>query len=115
MISLSARCSSSAPRRAIGRGILHHAAAKRIAARHQRRPRRGAERRRAVELRQPRPFGRHAVEVRRFELRMAVAAEVAVAEVVGQDEDDVRAAGILGANRLNTHEQRTTRPSQSEP
>ena len=90
MISDAGRPSVGVLAAGIGRGIGRHAAAKRIAARHQRGAGRGAERRRRVELRQPRAFGRHAVEIRRLELRVAEAAEIAVAEVVGQDDDDIR-------------------------
>ena len=36
------------------------------------------------------PFSGQPVDVRRLDLRRAVAAEIAVAEVVGEDDDDVR-------------------------
>jgi hypothetical protein len=35
-------------------------------------------------------LGRHSVEVGGFDLLLAVTAEIAVAEIVGKDEDDVR-------------------------
>jgi hypothetical protein len=41
------------------------------------------------------PGGGEAIDVRRAELLLAVAAQVAVAEVVGDDEDDIR--WIFGA------------------
>ena len=73
----------------IGGGVRRHAAAKRIATRHQRSARRCAERRRRIELREPRAFRGHPVEIRRLELRMPKARQVAVTEVVGQQDDDV--------------------------
>ena len=63
----------------------------------QRRPRRRADRRGGVVLREPRPLLRHPVEVRASAIaRAAVAAQVAGAEVVGEDEDDVRTGGGIG-------------------
>jgi hypothetical protein len=70
--------------------IERQAAAERIAARHQRRASRRAEGHRRIEVRELRSFRRHAVEVRSLEFRMAVAREVTIAEVIGEDEDDVR-------------------------
>ena len=40
------------------------------------------------------PVGGEPVEVRRLDLRVAEAAEVAVAEVVGQEDDDVGLRGV---------------------
>ena len=62
-----------------------------VQARHEYRARGGADGRTRVELREAHPFPRHAVEVRRPDPSLAVAPEVAVAEVVGEDENDVRA------------------------
>ena len=63
-----------------------------VQARHQREPRRGAHGRASVMLREADALGSQAVEAGRLQALLAVAAEVAVAEVVGQDEDDVRFA-----------------------
>ena len=54
------------------------------------RPRRRAERRGRVVGREAHPFAREAIEGGRLEGVVAVAAEIAVAEVVGDDEQDVR-------------------------
>ena len=43
------------------------------------------------------PFGRHAVEMRRANAGMAVATQIAIAEVVGEDDDDV---GLVRGGRL---------------
>ena len=43
-----------------------------------------------IRVRETHAFGGHAVEVRRFDARLAIAAEVPVTEVVGEDEDHVR-------------------------
>jgi hypothetical protein len=40
-------------------------------------------------MRELRALLRHAVEVGRLELRMPVAGEVAMAEIIGEDEDDI--------------------------
>src|SRR4030095_10510518 len=69
----------------------------RIAPREQRRARRCADRRTDVELREPRPLARHAIQVRRRDVGTSVAAEVAVAHVVREYEDEVRAARPRGA------------------
>ena len=61
-----------------------------VLAGHQAAARRGADGAAGVELRELHPLGRHAVDVRRLDLLLAVAAEFAVAEVVGDDEHDVR-------------------------
>ena len=44
---------------------------------------------RDVEVREAHALGGHAVEVGRADARMAVAAQVAVAQIVGEDDDDV--------------------------
>ena len=53
-------------------------------------PRRRADVGRSVEVREARALLRHAVEVGGPDVGRAVAAEIAVAEIVGQDHDDVR-------------------------
>ena len=75
----------------------HMPAADRQPAGEQRRPARRADLGRRVELREPHALGGHAVEVRRADGRVAVAAEVAVAEVVGEDDDDVGRAPTIEA------------------
>src|SRR4029453_12590481 len=69
----------------------------RIAPREQRRARWCADRRTDVELREPRSLARHAIQVRRRVVGTSVAAEVAVAHVVREYEDEVRAARPRGA------------------
>jgi len=64
---------------------------------HQGCPARRADRGAAVALGEPRAFLRHAVEVRRLDQLLSVATEVALREVVAQDEDDVRFTGLGGA------------------
>ncbi len=49
----------------------------------------GADRSTAVEIGEPHPLGRHAVEVRRAVALLAVAAQLRRAEVVGQDQHHV--------------------------
>ena len=61
-----------------------------MAARQQCGARRRAGRSRRVELRQPNALGRHAVERRSADIRIAVAPKVAEAEVVGHDHNEVR-------------------------
>ena len=48
----------------------------------------------AVILGELQPLGGHPVEVRRADRRMPVAAQVAVAQVVGQQDDQVRRADV---------------------
>ena len=60
--------------------------------RHQAGARGGADGGGRVELCEAQPLARHAVEVRRPDELLAVAAEVAVAQVVGENQDDVRPA-----------------------
>src|SRR5439155_15054795 len=57
---------------------------------HEGAPRRGADRAAGVALGKADALARQPVDVWRLDLRLPVAAEVAVPEVVGQDEDDVR-------------------------
>jgi hypothetical protein len=65
---------------------------------HQRAAGRGADGAAGVDLGEAGTFGGHAVDVWRLDFLLAVAAEVAVAEIVGEDEDDVGRAA-LGENR----------------
>src|SRR5581483_11166299 len=80
-----------------GEEDLRDADALRIAAGHERRPRRRADRR-AVEARELHPLARHPLEVRRLLLRRPERADVAVAEVVEEQNDEVRLGGIGGLN-----------------
>ena len=57
---------------------------------HQRRPRRRADRAARVVLREPDAFAREPIERRRLEPRLPVGAEIAVAEIVGLNQQDVR-------------------------
>ena len=81
-------------REAVGRfGIDHlegQARADRIAARHQPGPRRRADVRARISLRKPQSGRRQAVDVRRPDPVGAIRANVAVAEIVGEDYDDIR-------------------------
>ena len=58
--------------------------------RHEHAPRRRADRRAGVELRESHPLGCHPVETGRLNSLLAVTTEIAITEVVGQHEDDVR-------------------------
>src|SRR5687767_12441563 len=49
---------------------------------------------RGVELGEPHPFPRHAVEIRRADDRMSVAAQIAPAQIVREDDDDIRPRGL---------------------
>ena len=85
------------PRRAIAQHaklFVAHAAADRIPSGQQRRAAGRADFGRRVEIGEPHPLGRHAIQVRRADAGMPVAAQIAVAQVVGQDENDVRMFGI---------------------
>jgi hypothetical protein len=64
--------------------------AERILAREQCIPRRRANRRRRMRVREPPPLVREPVDIRRLHLQRAIAAEIAIAEVICEDEHDVR-------------------------
>ena len=70
----------------------------RMLARHQNRARRRANRIARVVIGKQHPFIRKAIDIRRLEFLLPVAAEIAVAKVVRQNVDDVR----LGRNRGGT-------------
>ena len=72
--------------------VQTHAA--RVASGQQGRPRRRADGRGYVKVRELRPLGRQAVQAGRLDLLGAEAAEVGVALVVGEDEDEVRRAAV---------------------
>ncbi len=79
-------------------------------------PRRRAHRRRHVELGQLYAFGRHPIEVRRLNPCRAEAPEIAVAQVVGEKQHDVRRAGCRrGDSRTALRQKRVDRPRLGEP
>ena len=87
--------------RARRRDVVDHACAVRIAAAQERSPRRVADRVlaiRAIESYAPRG---EAIDIRRLNQFVAVAAEVVV-QVVGHDEHDVLARWLFGIDRSNT-------------
>ena len=63
-----------------------------VQAGHQGAPRRGADRAAGVALGKPPPFGCQAIEVGGLDALLPEAAEIAIAQVVGQNEHDVRPA-----------------------
>ena len=76
--------------------VVGHAGADRVATGHERGAAGRADFGGGVELREAQAFGGHAIQVRRLDGRVAVAAEIPVTEVVGQDDDDVRFRGGVG-------------------
>ena len=70
--------------------IMAHAVANRVTTGHQRRTARCAHLRGRVKLREPHALCRHAVEMRRADGGMPVAAQIAIAEVIRVNDDDVR-------------------------
>ena len=48
---------------------------------------------------EPHALGGQLVEMRRFDLVLAIAAEFTIAEVIGEDEDDVRRCRSRGGDR----------------
>src|SRR5581483_11642410 len=70
-------------------GVAADVAVTGVESRHQGAPRRGADGAAGVAGGELDPVGGELVEVRRLDLRLSVAAEVAVAEVVGEDEYDI--------------------------
>ena len=86
------------------------AVAKRRAAREQGRARRTAHGAGGVALREPHALVRERVEVRCLDDGMAVAGEVAIAEVVGEEEDEVR----LRRERKTGNEERREKGKREE-
>ena len=74
----------------LDRPVVAHPGVPAVLARHQAAPRRRAHRRAGVELREPQPLLRHPVQARRPDLRLPVAAQLAVAQVIRHDQDNVR-------------------------
>ena len=87
--------------------VAAHAAAHGITAGQQRRAAGRADFRRRVEIGKPHALRRHPIQIRRANDRVPVAAEITPAEIVGVDDDDVRAVsgektsrrGECGENR----------------
>ncbi len=67
-----------------------HAAVAGVQPGHQRAARWRTHRAAGVELSEPHAAGGQAIDVRRFDLLLAIAAQIAVAEIIGQEEHDVR-------------------------
>ena len=78
---------------AVGTEHVAHPRADGVAAREEGCAGGGAGRGGRVELGEAHAFGGHLVEVRRANRRVAVARQVAVAEIVGEEDDEVGAAG----------------------
>ena len=78
--------------------VLSFGHAERIASRHQRGAR-GTTHRLRVETGEAHPLGREAIQVRRADALPSIGTQVAVAEIVGQDDDDVWRAGSGGCGR----------------
>ena len=77
----------------------------RVLAGHERAARRRAHGTSGLELREPRSLSRHEVQPRRPDLRLAVGADVPVAEVVRHDEDDVGRARVGPRGHSEEHRQ----------
>ena len=74
-----------------------------MAAREHRAARRRTDRRALVEMREPTSLRGEAIEIRRRDLLLAVDSDLAPAEVVGEDEDDVQfVGGGQGAGQAKT-------------
>lgn len=86
--------------------VVAHPAANRVAPGEQRGSAGRADFGGGVKLGEAHPLGSHAVEVRRADVRVAVATEVPVAEVVGKDDDDVRTSGVGGGGGKHRGQQR---------
>ncbi len=81
-------------------GVGSQAAAERITARHKRSASRRAKWRGRIKVSEARALPGHAVEVRGFEGGMPVAGQVAVPEVIGEDDDYVgMVRGPIGCQR----------------
>src|SRR5688572_9515576 len=70
--------------------LAEHSVANRIAAGEQRGAAGGTYRGRGVEIGEAQSLARHSVEVRRANGGRAVTAEITVAEIIDEDDDDVR-------------------------
>src|SRR6266480_314861 len=70
-------------------GIPPNAVVSAMHARHQRRPRRRADSAAGITTHEANPFGRQLVQVRGFDFRLAVTTQIAIAKVVGQNENNI--------------------------
>ena len=68
----------------------HCPAAHRMPARHQRRAAGRADRGSTIETRPALALGRHSVKMRRRDGRVSVTAQIAVPQIVGEDDDNIR-------------------------
>src|SRR5450631_2732842 len=85
-----------------------------IAPSDQRRARRRAVRRVGVRLCEFQAFGSQPIDVRRRIVPLTIAAHIRIAEVIGQDEDDVRLCRLSpgGATKTHPRERQRTRGSR---
>jgi hypothetical protein len=83
-----------------------------ILSREQRGARRRADRAVRVKVVEPHPVADQCVDVGRFEVGRAVAGEIAVAQIVDEDDDDVRT--VCRRSRCGVCEQREGVPCQGE-
>ena len=60
-----------------------------VQARHEAASRWSTNRASRIEIREAHSLGRELVDVRRFDSLLAVATEIAVTQIVGEDEDDI--------------------------
>ena len=84
---------------AIGLGIVDHAGMTGVLARHEDAAGRRADGGARIVVRETHALGRHPVEIRRSDYLLAVAAQIAVSQVVGQDVDDVGATAGIRSGR----------------
>ena len=75
--------------------VAAHTVSNRQTAGHERGTTRGADAAGGVELCQLHAFCRHAIEVRRADSRVAETGEIAVAEVVGEDDDEFKPTELV--------------------
>ena len=90
--------------------MLVHAHPFRIATRQQRRARGRAHGRSHHKVRKPSAFGGNAIDVRRLDLGRTETTEVAIALVIGKDNDEVR----LGVGRMHSSNQRNDQEDRRE-
>ena len=77
-------------RQIVGAAVVADVGVPGMLARHQHTSRRCTDGIATVVLREPHPFGGQSVDMRRLDLLLPVAAQFGIAQVVGQDVDDVR-------------------------
>lgn len=87
----------------------------RVPAGHEHASRRRADTVPGVDLREFRPLGSHPIQVRRTNLCLAVAAQMAVSEIIGHDKDDVRLALFGGRIAPATREDKRCRAKPDGP